>query len=197
VINVNTWDANLVQLSGFTPNSSYNVEFWFQGPGLYNGIATKTATATGNVDSTGRATIDKGVVATGDVPPGNYDVWVVETRTNIRTNKQVKQFGENISLTFSTSKSIARGGDTYRLTVSLKGGRANSSYTIKTMERGSSFGTRVKDTRIITTSSNGTGSEYGDVYYDGSSAYSGTVFMWVELSGVKSNEVSVTFTPNS
>ena len=197
VINVNTWDANLVQLTGFTPNSAYNVEFWVQGPGAFYGIATKTTTVSGNVDASGRATIDKGVTASGVVPPGNYDVWVVETRTNIRTNKQVKQYGENLSLTFSTSKSIARGGDTYRLTTSLRGGRANSSYTITIMERGSSFGSRVKSSRTISTGSDGGGSDYTDVYYDGSSAYSGTVFMWVELSGVKSNEVSVTFTPNS
>ncbi|MEG3034047.1 MAG: hypothetical protein RR877_00970 [Aurantimicrobium sp.] len=197
VINVNTWDANFVQLAGFTPNSAYSVEFWMQGPGAFNGIATKTTTVNGNVDASGRATIDKGVTAAGVVPAGNYDVWVVEARTNIRTNKQVKQYGENLGLSFSTSKSIAKGGDTYRLTTSLSGGRPNSTYTVTIMERGSSFGSRAKQTRTISTSSNGTGSDYVDIYYDGSTAYSGSVFMWAELSGTKSNEISVTFTPNS
>ena len=197
VINVGAWDANLVHLSGFVPNSAYSVEYWAQGPGAWNGIATKTLTVTGNVDSNGNAVIDKGVIASGAVPPGNYDVWIVEAKTNIRTTKQVKQFAEFISLLFASNKSILRGGDIYRQTVTVKGGRPNTSYTLTTMERGSSFGTRVKDVRTITTGADGAGSVYGDSYYDGSSAYSGTVFIWSEISGIKSNEVAVSYIPNS
>ena len=197
VINVGAWDSNLVNLSGFVPNSSYSVEYWAQGPGAWNGIATKTLTATGNVDSNGNAVIDKGSIASGAVPPGNYDVWAVEAKTNIRTTKQVKQYAEFISLLFASNKSIVRGGDTYRQTATLKGGRPNTSYTLTTMERGSSFGTRVKDVRTITTGADGAGSVYGDSYYDGSSAYTGSVFIWCEVSGIKSNEIAVTYTPTS
>ena len=211
--------------SGYPPNTT--VEFYFvaqigsshlsnspysyiTGPqATFDSKGTITSTApiitlikTVNIDSNGAAVYvhtneepgDDGIV----IPRTIVYNWGRDMSAGINSNIVSVDFkSANPTVTFSTNKSIVKAGDTYRLSTTLRSGRPNAAYTINIMERGGAFGSRIKNSRTITTDSSGGGSDYLDVYYDGSSAYSGTVFMWTELSGVKSNEISVTFTPNS
>ena len=188
-------DLNIVDLTGYPPNSKYEVEFWGQSPSAWNGVATKTLTRTGNTDSGGSATIDASVIASGAVPAGSYDVWAVERVRGIKTAVQVKNFSENIVLYLSSNKAILKGGDTMRLSGTIKKATPNKTATLTVYERGS-FGTRVKSNSIMNVGSDGKGSDWGDFYYDGSTSYSGAVNMWLEYNGVKSPEIIVSYIPN-
>ena len=194
VMSIGSWDANIVRLNGFRPNTPFTIEFWVQHPSIDNGQPRRTTTESGTTDAQGRGMVDRS--STLAIPlNGTHISWVREVNTGVVSPKLNKLYSEKAKLTIQSNKGFVRTGDTFRITLSLTNGTPSNTYQVAVYERSSSFGSRVKQMRSITANISGSGSDYFDVYYDGSTMYSGAVFMWGEISvdNIRSAETTVSF----
>lgn len=121
-------------MSGWTPNTTYNLKFYTQSPGFANGAPYMTLEQAVTTDRSGNATWRLSHLIDNTIPPCLTDNWVVEPATAIVSNHLSRRFmGPRVSsaptLVFSVDKTISVAGTIMTYTKRLTGFQPNTSYT--------------------------------------------------------------------